>query len=303
MSTYETTEIVEHIVSSIFIFMFMLFIPIFGLFFYGGITDRLYFDRVTFYGMAGFASFIVLTMLSLGEILTRKQPSLKKGLGWMRGVIHDPEVGLLSKIKTFKPYLRVSYLVHASIIIFGFLSIIGVISNTAFVATPGITEFSIAPTGKMILETEPASSSETLLFMVPFSLIIGFTWWISNRQKDTTSKYVMVISGMVLSFLFLVLGWVAYHTARYSGSDVSLLGVGLFALVGWVLVWLTGSAIPWWILHVINNLVSKANILFADDRVILFIIAFEIMYIALVFIWYLLIKKKMKSLLGKSFNI
>jgi len=76
--------------------------------------------------------------------------------------------------------------------------------------------------------------------------------------------------------------WVAIHSARYGSAQTSLLAVALFGFIGASLTFLSGSIIPWYILHVFNNFFIKAVEIFSSQKVIAALVIVLIIYTTLV---------------------
>jgi len=271
-------EVKENIIAGIVILIMTVVLPMLGLFFFGGIESSEFFNKSLFYYIVGTISFLILSLLSVGEYF---------GWLWSRSLIHDPENGLLKDTSIAK-YLTPGLVFNISFILFSLIGISAVLTNTVFVAIPGTTEFQVQPTGELILATEPAASAETLLFVCLISIMWGYgNYYIKQKRMDSSTRYLLAI-GIVL---ITILAWVALHFARYGSAETDLAGVAIFAAGGALVTLLSGSIIPWYVWHFLNNLFVKANSMFSNEGIIATTFIVLTIYYS-IFFWIYLTKRK-----------
>lgn len=270
-------EILEVVITILITFVLMVGVPAFSFFALGGAElGANVFDKLVFYFALGIASMLALAALNTGEILSYSNPGIYARFGWLRGIIHDPEIGILYNIPALHRFLKASFLIKFGIVVFSIFGIFAVVNNTFFIGLPQ-TEFQVTKTADVILATEPAATSETLFFGVFLSLMLGITHWL-GKSKNFGSGFYGTMALLVIPVVNGLL-WMAYHAARYSGQEKSLLAVFLFGWTGAVLVALTGSLILWLLLHQANNLFQKSNQIFSNDAIVIVVIAFLLLFI------------------------
>lgn len=144
-------------------------------------------------------------------------------------------------------------LFHLSIIILGFLGlIISRFRQTSFTAFP-VIEQQFTETGSILFTTFLVPVAENLYFTGILVLALVGIGAIARRNSWSYSDFLGV-STLIL-FVLGGLVQVAYHSLRYSGSDISLMVVFFFWGIGALMTLFTGSFIPFWVLHVVNNLI------------------------------------------------
>ena len=128
-------------------------------------------------------------------------------------------------------------------------------------------------------------------FGVLIFIICALIW---KWQKATYNTITIIYA--VLSFG--VFGWLN-HLARYGGSDIAVFSVIVFWAVGGLLTVSSGSFIPFWILHLINNLFFSLGSKFSNDAIMYGVIAFEIILIAGFLFFYFGRKPKPSPIYGE----
>jgi hypothetical protein len=206
--------------------------------------------------------------------------------------IHDPEKGFFGNLKIVKSPM---ILAGISIFVFTIIGLIGAIKNVFFVATPQIWAMSaqqISKTSELLFGIEPAASTETALFIFItflFLTILKLTLLKNVDFQKNKGAYIGVVLAVSLA---VGLMWGSYHSIRYGSVETNFLFTVFFGFVGSLLTLATGSIIPWWVWHFANNLFYQANLMFSDDRIIIFTVLGLIIIVVPLLIYSLLKKKK-----------
>lgn len=285
----DDTEAIENAIIMLMFVFTGVFLPAISLFFFGGIEYNEFFNKVSFYYSFGAVPFAALVSLGMLQILVKGGVLSFDMVGWARNLFHDPEISLIRQIAGpgVEKVLTLSNIFNFSIIIFSILGIVTTIANSFFVAAPSATEFQVTETGDLLLSAEPAATSETLTFAIVLALGYGLGYWAYETKRIGIFGYVLSI---VATITVNVIGWIVLHTARYSNNEIAIVSVAVFAFLGAFFTILTGSIIPWYIAHFMNNLFLRAKQILNSDSVILAVVIFIILYILLI-VYFKFIKK------------
>ena len=289
-----TAKVIYLALFVVFVIFMMVVFPAFGLFTFKGIESDEYFFKTLFYYGMGMTLFGIVA-LKVVEIVKKKETTF--GIG----ITHNPELNFFNWIiDEFKaPNLKRFFawannpikLGMLGLAIFIPLGIAGAMLNTFFISAPA-TEFQIAATGHLIHGTEPASMSETLLFVFITSLEVSFLFWLTKKYKLPMAFFW--ITALVLLPLTNGLMGAAFHRVRYGAEESSLLSNFLFFSMGTFMTILFMSFILWYLWHAVNNLFFKLNILFADEKILLVTGALYIIAIIIFSIIWIKIKTRKK---------
>ncbi len=282
-----TKEILRGAILSIYI-GFIAILIILGLFLFKAVETDIFLEKSQFYfGIGAIILFAIISGITTISVLV-KQGKLR-GDFWLifNLFIHDPEEDSVFSGTPVTKYLTLSNIIHFSIIFGLMVSLFSTVTGTFFVSVPS-TEFQVTETGKLILGTEPASSIETVIMIFVLGLLIGLSRFLIKKYDLPESfKYISFVFIPIFTALF----WVAMHFARYGSVETNLLASGFFGFSGASLSLLTGSVIPWYIWHVLNNLFGKAIEIFSNEVVLPIIIVSLVIYISSLVLYKLIIKK------------
>ena len=112
--------------------------------------------------------------------------------------------------------------------------------------------------------------------------------WRHFCRKKNINKWSFVIVAILLSVLVFGTYGIINHMMRYGTSDIAKVNVIMFWSLGGLITVLTGSFIPFWVMHGNNNLFYDLAVKnFANDAVrnwaigvvIVFIIIFILLYV------------------------
>ena len=239
----------KEIISTILLLLVLLFLGLYSPqvigFFAQGFDTQAILDQFGLYAdfLVGGAMGIFLSLI-LQNLVTLRDKQYGDSIFFAsQGMF--PSIGFFNRFGSFQ-------LFHLSVIIFGFL---GLVSST--VRNQAFTEF--AQLGQQF--TEAASIIFSTL-MIPIAenlswhailLVVVIFWGLWARTANLGETNFQVITWFIWFIGGALLG-VANHLLRYSASDSSLVTVGVFWGIGGLLTVMTGSFIPFWIMHVMNNL-------------------------------------------------
>lgn len=266
--------------------VFIVLLSLFFLFGGGGIEKEDILAKNNFYipyGVAFLIGIIAIKVVSL-FVFTNKNEDIEGGL------IHDPEqsgLGFLSLVKN--PFL----LLFFSIIVFSLLGWLFTSQQLFFNATPNY-EQQFTTGADLYFSVYPASPTETLGAIFIISLY-GLTLGIFSKKGKLS--FVMfwvlfIIGSIILSGIF---GYIN-HLARYGFDDVAIQNVVLFWSFGGLITAVSGSVIPFLVMHDINNFFFRISKLFSND-IVTFITFTIIGLLSLIFILvFIRVRSKKKTI-------
>jgi len=250
---------VQLAIFSAVLFIFIMLIPQLIALGKGAIAQQTFKEMFWSYEIWAVGFFVMLFMLVLVELLVVKEDAkYGSSLGFF-------EAGDTPAIKTnfFKKPFKLLLL---SIIIF---SILGVIAGTNRQSFTGIgsLEQQFTPFDDMIFRASIIPIAENLGVAAVIAFIIFFLRYLARKYdwKSETFQIAAIGSAVTVALIYGVIN----HLFRYSASDLSLLTVGLFWAIGGLLTVLSGSFIPFWIMHLCNNLFLDLGNQFSSDIILI----------------------------------
>jgi len=129
----------------------------------------------------------------------------------------------------------------------------------------------------------PAAENLGLMIVIVITVIVMVILDRKFNFDDSTTIALTFISGIILSLIYGVIN----HLMRYGSSGYDMIGVASFWGIIGLLTFLTGSFIPGWVLHLVNNLFvdlkqyfsSSATGVIAGFIIILLIILYIRLYV------------------------
>lgn len=109
----------------------------------------------------------------------------------------------------------------------------------------------------------PASENLGLAFILAFGI---FTLRRIARKRNMSKWQFTILCIGLLTFIGGLYG-LTNHLLRYGGSDLSLTVVFMFWSVGALVTLVTGSFIPFWMMHITNNVFFDLSHFFSSDIV------------------------------------
>jgi hypothetical protein len=160
------------------------------------------------------------------------------------------------------PKFSIPKMVLLSLIVFSFLGLYITYTNQTFFEV-GVTKQQFTPTGSLIYSGAliPASENLGAAFLLALSLYGLRRYSKKNNFSPGVYKTLAIISALVVFALFGIIN----HLLRYGGSDMAITSVAFFWMIGGAITILTGSFIPFWIMHIANNLFIDVGKYFSSD--------------------------------------
>lgn len=121
------------------------------------------------------------------------------------------------------------------------------------------------PTDSIIYSSTLIPGAENLggaAFIALLILIIGILVRTGKIKVSPETHTVIIILVLIFGLMLFGLG---NHLLRYGGSEVALQTVILFWGIGGALTALTGNFIPFWIMHIVNNLFFDLSRFFSNE--------------------------------------
>jgi len=226
-----------------------------------GFDEPRIFNLQTFYNVS-LAGAVALFGLKLYSVF------IKKGDAKYGNSILFNDKGEFPSIRFFKNFSNIQ-LAWLSGIIFFTISLISIV----YLKTGSFTGLSQLPT-QQFTEIQSIAYSSFLVagaenFVIHTSialLLVGLGVYARKKNLEKSTFRTLSLFGIPLTIGFL---WVMYHLSAYSGSDLSLLVVFGFGIVGAFLTVATGSFIPFYLLHIANNTTIDISRFFSSDAILI----------------------------------
>ena len=119
--------------------------------------------------------------------------------------------------------------------------------------------------GSLLFTTSLVPPSENLVhagFVIAFLTLFRF---LSKKYNWGRTNFLILVYTAIPFTMGLIA--VGNHLLRYQGSDIALMSVFLFWTIGTYLVLLTGSFVPFWVLHIANNFFLDIARFYSSDTV------------------------------------
>ena len=175
-----------------------------------------------------------------------------------------------------------------SLIIFNILSIFASLTHTFYLGIPQqqFTKFADVSAG-----TEPASTAENLgaIFVMSIVLLLLKRF----AKKTGMSKAIFILLAIILLTVSCMTYGFINHMMRYQSSDEKMIKVLGFWAVGGFITAISGNAIPFYVMHALNNFYYKIGEIYSSDIVIILSV---ITTIILIFVFILSLAFKTRNL-------
>lgn len=127
----------------------------------------------------------------------------------------------------------------------------------------GTTAQQFTPGGSIIYNSAliPASENLGAAFLFAYALYGLRRWSKKNSYSPAVYKTFAIVGAVVVFGLYGIIN----HLLRYGSSDMALTSVFFFWSIGGLITILTGSFIPFWIMHISNNLYLDLGNYFTSD--------------------------------------
>lgn len=260
----------------IFIGIALALLPLFLGFGAGGFSVQSVFTQFNFYLPLGMAFLIFLTATFIISVVVVKG-DLKFGdnLGFSDGG-QFPSI----KFDFLKSPVKLAVLSLTLFFAMGLFTFIFA-GEQSFTGVGSIQQ-GFGQTANLIFTSSLIPVAENLGSAFLFAVVILFLRTYANKKGMTRGTYAIMFFVLAI-FSFLIYGLVN-HYLRYSGSEVALSKVLFFWAFGGLITALSGSFIPFWILHVINNYFYAIKSTFSSDTAMISgIVAFVLLVLISIF--------------------
>lgn len=257
----------------------------FGLF-KAAFSDTTIFTQFAFYGLTIVASAILLIIIFVMEFTINKDEQTYGGNSLIFNSPNEAPSIWGQAFKFLKNPIHVGLL---SIIIFSILGIFLVlIPNQTFVGI-GTLGQQFTPTQNIVFSAILVSIAENMgLAAILATTIFLIRFYCRKYGWGKFSFIALSYFGVaIISVVYALLN----HYGRYGGQEQNLQSVFGFWLMSGLLTVSTGSFIPAWIMHFINNLFFSLRKFFASETLIIGLVFVIILFIVLEFLIFFRKKK------------
>lgn len=156
-------------------------------------------------------------------------------------------------------------LTFLSIIIFGLLAMVSFLVRQQVYTGVAVLEQQFTVVDSILFSTIliPASENLQVAFIAAVAIVL---FGILARRTNMTAGNFVIFSAVIVILIFGFFGW-ANHLLRYGGSDIDILIVIGFWTIGGLITFVTGSFIPFWIMHMMNNLFFDLSRWFTNELI------------------------------------
>lgn len=190
----------------------------------------------------------------------------------------------------FKNSFRLFFI---SFIIFSGLGLYSSYTHQSIVFTGvGTLQHQFSATDNLIYSALIIPAAENLGAAFLIASLVFLLLYLSKKYSWGKESFT-VLSWILIPLATSVFGFLN-HLLRYSSSEVALTSVVIFWFIGGLLTVISGSYIPFWCLHICNNLFFSLSTQFSNENVLLWTIGLEIVLIVL-FVVFFIINKKPKE--------
>lgn len=276
------------VLSAILIFIMVLVPQFIGLS-QEGFTEEETLKQFFFYSTSGVAFLVGILLLFLAELIIKKGDATYSN---SYAFVSPGEGTSPSFFKNFS-FLKLFLL---SLILFSILGYFLVaVPNQSFTGIKFITQqFDVVDSILYSAALVPIAENLGAAFVIAFCFFILRYFARKNNWSRATffslSWFIIPIAVAIIS--------VGNHLLRYSGSEISILYVFIFWAIGAIITLLSGSFIPFAVMHFANNFFIDMRRFFSNEVLLIW---FGIGLIVLVIIYYLLYKDELFT--GSKTNI
>ncbi len=164
-------------------------------------------------------------------------------------------------------------LVLFSIALFSILGIISTSSNTVFTGVGQLAQ-QFTVTDNIIFSSLLVPVAENLGLAFFIAIIIFLTRVLARKNNWSKTNFIVftAITTIITSSAYGVVN----HLLRYQGQEVAIAYVAFFWAFGGLITILTGSFIPFWIMHISNNLFFMLRQSFSSEYAMIFAVSLTI---------------------------
>lgn len=187
-------------------------------------------------------------------------------------------------------------LILFSIMLFSLLGIASTVSNTTFTGVGKLAQqFTVTDNIMFSSLLVPIAENIDLAFFI--ALIIFIIRSIAKKNDWSKTNFILFTATAVT--IISSLYGVANHLLRYQGQEVAIIVVAFFWAIGGLMTILTGSFIPFWIMHVSNNLFFMLRQSFSSESALTIAVVLSVISFILFALTFLK-KKSQQNFIGGS---
>ncbi len=235
---------------------------------------------------------IIFPIASLVTIKKGQHPATQPNAGFSRffsvSFIFEPQNGALYRLfegtglkgnsnpmRFFNGLTGFFRIFAYSIIIFGALGIAQILlPQLQVVGIPQLQVQQITVTNTVLFTAFVPGWSETMTILFVLFFLCGvlafFTSKLNDKKLAMLLFFLIALTGVSL---VIALVWAGIHNVVYGNSEAALLATLIFGYIGSVLTIITGTFIPFFVWHVMNNLFAVLAKLVSINEDIVFIAA------------------------------
>jgi hypothetical protein len=160
----------------------------------------------------------------------------------------------------------------------------------------GTLQHQFSPTDNLIYSALIVPAAENLGAAFLIASLVFLLKFLSKKYSWDKSSFTILCWTLVPTFT-AIYGYLN-HLLRYSSSDVALTSVLMFWFIGGLITIISGSFIPFWVLHICNNLFFSLAVQFSNDNILIWTIVVEVVMIILFYILFMNKKKQLPDIGG-----
>ena len=230
---------------------------------FSGFNDPSVLSSFQFYIVTGSVFLIGVAIIFFASFFMAK-----KGYGNYGDGIGFSENGEAPALSYFKRFTN-TQLFFLSTIIFFILGLFTHLTQMTTFTGLGTLPQQFTPVQSIIFSTALIPIAENLgLAFVLASCILGLR---ILSKKYSLSKENFIGFTYFIPLIAGTFGWL-WHRTVYSGSDLQQIVVFVFWTIGGFLTLVTGSFVPFWVMHLTNNLFYDMKRAFSNETILVYII-------------------------------
>jgi hypothetical protein len=283
-----TSDIVRNVILGIILLVLGVFLTqTIGLF-KGGFTNLDDFKTFVFYVIIPpSALIIILSLVVITNILFRDNETYGTSL-----CFNSPSSSPALLGTEFKFFQKAMGLFLLSLLIFSIMGLYVAWNKQSFLALGNVKE-SFTKTDRIAFQSFLVPISENLGIAALLTVLI-FTLRFYAKKYNWSSTNFTILIYLFSIILFLTYG-ILNHFSVSGSTEVAITSHAGFWLIGGTITLLTGSFIPFFVMHFMNNLFYDLSTLFSNEIAISIGIVLIIIEVILLFIYISLNKNKQEE--------
>lgn len=182
-------------------------------------------------------------------------------------------------IQIFRDWKRLTLI---SLILFSILGTYAAYSHQTFTGIGNIQQ-QFTLTNSLLYKGALIPAAENLGAAFAFAFALFLIRYYSRKYKWGKGVFIALAVFAAL-FTFIAYGYIN-HLLRYQNIELAMVNVLMFWGMGGLITVLTGSFIPFWIMHICNNLFYELSPHFVNELdvipVVIFVLALVVLYVVL----------------------